>query len=192
MCGVTDDVRARTRASAVHAAVVVGAFAIASLIAALIWNAATDLPRWQRAGQSLSMGPVEATKTVGIDAVYLVVSVPIALAVGAALMYRLRRTPVTTVAFIALAGICAAALMERFGLMIGPSSPADVLRTAASGATAPVRLQIQASGVVLAWPGGALLGALLVLLITPAAAFDPVENPTETDRSGRLDELPTV
>lgn len=192
MCGVTDDLRARTRAAAKHAAVAVVAFAIASLIAAVIWNASTDLPRWQRSGQGIAMGPIEATKTVGIDAVYLIVSVPIALALGAALMYWLRRTPITTVALIALASICAAALMERFGLMIGPSSPADVLRSAASGATAPVRLQVQATGVLLGWPGGALIGALLVLLIAPAAEFDPVDDPSEGVDSARLNELPTV
>lgn len=192
MCGVTEDVRARVRASTVQAAIVLGVFAVASLVGAVIWRATVDLPRWQRTGSDISMGAVEATKTVGIDAVYLFVSVPIALALGAGLMYLLRRSPVTTVAFIALAGVCAAALMERFGLLLGPGSPADALRHAATGATAPVQLKVQATGVLMAWPGAAVLGALLVLLAAPSQVFDPVDDAPAPADSARLNELPTA
>ena len=138
------------------------------------------------------MGAIEATKTPGIDAVYLFVSVPIALTIGAALMYWLRRSPVTTVAFLALAGVCAAALMERFGLMLGPGSPADALRQAATGATAPVRLRVQATGVLMAWPGAAVLGALIVLLVAPTHVFEPGDQSAAPTGSDRLNELPTA
>lgn len=187
MCGVTDDLKAQARALRIDVAIFAAIFAVASLIAALIWEGSVDLPRWQRVSGEVVMGPIEATKTVGIDAVYLFVSVPIALALGAALTWWRRRTPVTTVVLIALLSLVAAALMERFGLALGPANPGDVLRHAAAGATAPVRLKVQATGVLMAWPAAAVLGSLLVLLFTSADQFE------EADRadSDRLSALPS-
>lgn len=185
MCGVTDlkdEVRRRGREAALFGVI----FVVASLLGALIWQASVDLPRWQRVSGSVVMGPIEATKTIDLDAVYLFVSVPIALLVGAGLTYWRRRTPVTTVALIALMSLLAAALMERFGLWFGPSSPATVLRSAAVGATAPVQLKVQATGVLMAWPAAAVLGALLVLLFLPANTFE--DGDTESDM---LSVLPT-
>lgn len=187
---MTEDLKARTRALWLEVAIFAAVFVAASLIAALIWEGTVDLPRWQRASNEVLMGPIEATKTVGIDAVYLFVSLPIALALGAALTWWRRRTPVTTVVLIALMSLIAAALMERFGLVLGPANPGDVLRHAATGATAPVQLQVQASGVLMAWPAAAILGALLVLLLTPGDAPDQMDRVDHAD-SDKLDALST-
>ena len=187
MCGVTDDVRDEVRHRAREIVIFGGIFVVASLVGALIWQASVDLPRWQRIAGDEAMGPIEATKTVGIDAVYLFVSVPIALVLGAALTYWRRRTPVTTVILIALMSLIAAALMERFGLWLGPSDPAVVLRNAAVGATAPVQLKVHATGVLMAWPALAVLGSLLVLLLVPTDRFDDVDRAD----SDTLSALPT-
>ncbi|HWU32517.1 MAG TPA: hypothetical protein VN108_06565 [Marmoricola sp.] len=153
-----------------------GAFAVASLVGALIWNAVVDLPLMTQAGSGRSTVvlayAVQAIKTISIDAGYLFVSAPLALLLGAVLAYWRRRTPVRTVVLIALVSVCAAALMERFGLWIGPANPADVLEHAKVLTNAPVQLKVQATGVLLVWPAAALLGSLLVLLLAPASKFE--------------------
>jgi len=176
---VRDDLKARVQTLQREVALFTVIFVVASIVGALIWQGSVDLPRWQRVAGDLTMGPIEATKTVGIDAVYLVVSVPIAFVLGVALTYWRRRTPVTTVVLIALLSLAAAALMERFGLIFGPAFPGDVLRNAAVGTTAPVQLQVQATGVLIAWPAAAVLGALLVLLLAPADKFDDADGGRE-------------
>lgn len=178
-----DEVRRRAREVALFAVV----FVVASLLGALIWQSSVDLPRWQRVSGQIVMGPIQATKTIGIDAAYLFVSAPIALVVGAALTFWRRRTPVITVILIALMSLLAAALMERFGLWFGPSNPADVLRGSAAGASAPVQLKVQATGVLMAWPAAAVLGSLLVLLFLPTESFERAD----LSESDRLNALPT-
>jgi len=133
------------------------------------------------------MGPIAATKTIGIDAVFVFVSAPIALVLGAALTYWRRRTPVANVVLIAFMSVLAAALMEFFGRTFGPGDPIAILNHAAVGASAPVRLQVQATGVLMAWPAAAILGSLLVLICTPAQRFeDAGEGDTDSDMLGAL------
>lgn len=187
MCGVRDDLKAQTRALRIEVLIIASVFIVASFVGALIWNGSVDLPRWQLSDGQIVMGPIEATKTVGIDAVYLFVSIPMAFVLGVALTWWRRRTPVTTVVLIALTSLIAAALMERFGLWLGPADPGSVLKHAAAGATAPVRLQVQATGVLLGWPAAAVLGSLLVLLLAPTDKFDEDETPA----SDKLNALPT-
>ena len=191
MCGVKDDLKSRARDIRLEVVVFVGIFVLASLVGALIWKASVDLPRWTQAGTAaggIEMGPIPATKTIGIDAIYLFISVPMALLLGAGLAYWRRRTPTLTVVLIALASLLAAALMERFGLWFGPADPANVLKHAAVGATAPVRLQVQATGVLMAWPAAAMLGALLILLVLPTDTFDE----DAASESDTLSALPTL
>lgn len=178
-----DEVRRRMREVALFAAI----FVVASVFGALIWQASVDLPRWQRVSGQIAMGPIQATKTIGADAAYLFISAPLAFVLGVALTFWRRRTPVITVVLIALMSLVAAALMERFGLWLGPSDPADVLKHAAAGASAPVQLKVQATGVLMAWPAAAVFGSLLVLLFLPGDAFDELDQPN----SDTLRALPT-
>lgn len=182
---MTDDLNRQARRLGRDAAIFAAAFALAALVAALIWQGSVELPRWQRTSAGVTLGPVEATKTVGIDAVYLFVSLPIALVLGAVLTYWRRRTPIAVVVLIAVMSLLAAALMERFGLWLGPGDPLSVLKSAASGASAPVRLRIQATGVLLGWPVAATLGSLLVLLCTPSERFGDADR-TDSDMLGAL------
>lgn len=161
---------------------VLGIFVLASAVGALIWKSAVDLPRWQQTGHgtgNIAMDAISSTKTIGVDAVYLFVAVPVALALGAALMWWRRASPTRTVVLVVIGGVCAAALMERFGLWWGPGDPAAALASAAKGATAPIQLQVQATGVLLAWPVAAALGALLVLLFAPPARFESASDVPE-------------
>jgi hypothetical protein len=182
---VNDELNREARRLGREAAVFAGIFALAAVFAALIWQASVDLPRWQRSGSGVTMGPIDATKTIGIDAVYLFVSAPIGFLLGAGLTYWRRRTPIAAVVLIAIMSLVAAALMERFGLWLGPGDPVVALQHAAGGASAPVRLQIQATGVLMAWPATAVLGSLLVLLCTPSERFGDADK-TASDRLAEL------
>lgn len=183
---------AQARRLGIELGIVLGIFVAASLIGALIWDSVADLPRWTQSAtgvQGIQMGPVQSQKTISIDAGYLFVATPIALVIGIGLSYWRRRTPVTTVVLLAVASILAAALMERFGFWIGPGDPLTALQAAKTGATAPVRLQVQATGVLLAWPAAALLGSFLVLLLAPAHKFEPIAVP-EHEIAGGVLEVP--
>lgn len=178
---MTEDLKNVVRRLWAELAIFLGIFGVASFIGALIWKSVVDLPLMTQAGSGRSSVvlayAVQAIKAIDIDAGYLFVSAPLALVLGVGLTYWRRRTPVTTVVLIALVSVCAAALMERFGLWIGPPNPADVLQSAKVGTSAPAQLQVQATGVLLMWPAAALLGSLLVLFFAPAAKFETTPIP---------------
>lgn len=186
-----DEIRAQMRGYAagvgVEAGLFLGIFVVAGVVAAAIWNATVTAPQvvlYQ--GHLIPPTAVQATQTVGVDAVYLLVGLPIALVLGAGLMYWRRRTPVATVVILAVVSIFTAALMERLGLWFGPGDPMRLLQHSSTGTTAPGQLAVQATGVLLVWPVAAVLGALLVLLFAPPARFEPpveVADPASQEQS---------
>lgn len=187
---MTEDLRNIGRRLWAELAIFLGIFGVASFIGALIWKSVVDLPLMTQAGSGRSSVvlayAVQAIKAIDIDAGYLFVSAPIALLLGVGLTYWRRRTPVITVVLIAVISVCAAALMERFGLWIGPPNPADVLQSAKVGTSAPAQLQVQATGVLLAWPAAALLGSLVVLFFVPSAKFEPAAVPEHEIANGAI------
>lgn len=192
MCGMRDEIRAQlhgcARSVGIEAGLFLGIFVVASAVGATIWNSAVTVPQvvlYQ--GQLITPTAVQATQTVGIDAVYLFVSLPIGLVLGAGLMYWRRSTPVRTVAILAVVSVFAAALMERLGLWIGPGDPMSLLQHAPTGTTASGQLAVQATGVLLVWPVAAVLGALLVLLFAPPTLF---EAPHEVDATTSGEQTP--
>lgn len=158
------------------AAWVLGSFAVLGVVGAFVWKAVVRLPTFVQTARGGAMDQIQLARIVGIDGWFFTIGAVAALVAGAILMVARPRRPVLLVVLLALGGALASWLMLHIGLAVGPSDPGGVLAHAAVGTRAPVPLQPHATGVEYAWPGAALLGALLVLLlVTPRSQDTGVE-----------------
>lgn len=158
------------------AALVLGAFAVLGVAGAYVWKAAVHLPSFVRTRHGGAMGQIQLSRIVDIDGWFFTVAAVAGLVAGMVFMLARPRRPVLVVVLLTAGGALAAWLMLRVGLAVGPPDPSGVLAHAATGTRAPVQLQPHASGVAYAWPGAALLGALLVLLVhSPRAEHRPAD-----------------
>ena len=117
------------------------------------------------------MDQVQLARVIGIDGWYFVIAAVGGLLGGTVLMWLRRSDPLVLVVLLVIGAGIAAWVMVSMGVHLGPPDPDPVLRAAKEGATVPVQLRLKAQGVELAWPLGAVVGALLVLLlVTPRPA----------------------
>lgn len=149
----------------VDAALVLGTFAALGILGAFVWKAVVQLPSFVRTANGGAMGQIQLARIVGIDGWFFTVGAVAGLVAGMALMLARPRRPVLVVVLLTAGGALASWLMLRVGLALGPPDPGGVLAHAAVGTRAPVQLEPHASGVEYVWPGAALLGAVLVLLV---------------------------
>jgi hypothetical protein len=154
----------RLRGFFVDLAIVLAAFAALGVLGAVLWNQLVDPPRFTVTDQGGSMGELQLTRYVGIDGWFGVIALVFGIAAGVGLLLLRSDEPVEMVVLVVLGGAFASFLMLKVGLALGPGDPRDALRHAVAGADIPVQLKPQAKGVELAWPIGAALGALAILL----------------------------
>lgn len=157
-------VRAFVRGVVHDLAVVAGWFAIAGLLGAVVWEAVAPLAEYTRTADNGTMGEEELARQFGATGWYLVIGAVVGVVSGAVLLVWRRRSPVLMVLMVAAGGALAAWLMIRFGLLLGPADPNEVLPTVDVGETVPRQLEIEGSGAFFAWPIGALAGAMGALL----------------------------
>jgi hypothetical protein len=152
--------------SAVSDVVVVSVWCVvAGLLSALAW--------WQLAPEVITTqteaGPVldagEVARQVGIDGWFAVIALTGGVLSGVALLSWRKQRPLLVVGLVVVGAGLASALMLRVGHLLGPADPATVLEGAPVGATAPLDLALQATGLVWIWPLGAALGAVVQLLV---------------------------
>jgi hypothetical protein len=142
-------------------------FVVAGAVGAIAWRLLVHLPNATRVEGGVALTPDQLVRQVSLDGWYFVVAAVLGVLSGVSLTLWRRRDPLLTVVLVALGAGLAAYLMVRLGLVLGPDSPESVLRSRASGATAPVQLKIAAPGIAWVWPIAASLGALGVLWGTP-------------------------
>lgn len=159
-------------------AVVVGWFVVAAVIGALVWWQVTPLAEYTRTATSGQMDEEQLGRQVSADGWFFVIGTLGGLVSGVALLALRRRDPVATVVLVTLGGLLASWLMLRLGLWLGPASPKDVLPHVAVGHKVPMQLKTSATGVDLAWPLGALLGAVGMLWGSDDARRSRVEGQT--------------
>lgn len=146
-------------------AVVVGWFAAAGVIGALIWVNVTTLPGYTRVAAGGSMDEEQMAKQFSINGWFLVIAVVGGLLSGLVLMLIRRGSPVIMVVLLALGGALATWLMLRCGLSWGPGNPNVALASAEVGQLVPIRLKPDAKGIYFAWSIAALIGAAVSLWI---------------------------
>lgn len=159
------------RGALVDVVLVLVTFAVLGVVGGFVWNALVSPPTFVRTANGGEMDQVQLAGIITIDGWFFTVAAVAGLVAGGVLMLLRPRRPVLVVVLLTLGAALASWLMLQVGLAVGPPDPGPVLAHAAVGTRAPIQLQPHASGVELAWPGAALLGALLVLLlVTPRRA----------------------
>lgn len=142
---------------------VLGWFAGAGLIGALVWWQVTPLAEFTKGETGAEMGEGQLGRQVSADGWYFVIAAVGGLLSGIALLSLRRRDPLVMVVLVALGGLAAGWLMLRIGLWLGPPDPEAVLSQVEVGDTVPVQLEPRARGVQFVWPIAALLGAIAVI-----------------------------
>lgn len=143
--------------------IVLAWFVVAAVVGALVWWQVTPLAAYTRTATDAGMGEDQLGRQVSADGWFFAIALLGGLVSGVALLALRRRDPVVTVVLVTLGGLLAAWLMLRVGLWLGPADPEGVLKDVAVGGKVPLQLETHTTGVFLAWPIGALLGATVVL-----------------------------
>ena len=146
-------------------AVVTGCVLALGVLVGVVWPQLADPVLSERTAQGISTNEVQLGKVFSSDGWFTVLGFGGSLLLGAGLMLR-RRSREAVVLLLLLVGTYVAAryVAQPLGLSLGPSDPVKVLTDAKVGATAPQQLDISSRADRLAWPLGAAIGALVVLL----------------------------
>lgn len=164
--------------------VTVGLFAVAGLVAATVWHLVVDLPSYTRLADNGSMEALELSGAVAIDAWFAVIGGALALLLGSVLAVRALGRPRSLVLTLPVAALVGGLTMLATGRALGPGDLEPRLASAEVGELVPVPL-VPTSGavdllgvpvhtIVLVWPIAALVGAALVLMLSPLPVEEPV------------------
>lgn len=153
------------RCTAVELGVVVVAFALAGVVAGFVWERlwtpATGVVvdhRW-RPGDALAL-----QQQFSGTGWYVVVGIVVGLLLGIVVSLLADRVPVLTLASVAVGSALAAWLMLRVGVALGPPDPQTIAATADDGTRLPAQLEVSGWSPFIAFPVGALLGLVIVLI----------------------------
>jgi hypothetical protein len=150
-----------------EALVVLGAFAVAGMLAGLVWALVTEPVQVTKSAAGVGIDEVELSYQFASDGWFVVVGGLTAVVLGAATtawaVVR-RRHLVGTVLLVLAGAALATVLMRATGRLAGPGDPEAALAQAPVGATAPAQLRVHASVADLTWLTSAMVGALAVLL----------------------------
>lgn len=119
---------------------------------------------------------------------YFLIAVVAGLLLGLVLTYLLERDEVWTLAAVVVGALVAGGLMAGVGALLGPESAATVAERAEDFDKVSGDLHVPLQTVLTSFPGGALLGSVIVLTCfarrgdrtRPAAAEEPVPTVEET------------
>ena len=141
---------------------VLAAFVLAGLLAGVAWHAWwSPAPIGQVFGHYPYFEPDAEFRSTGM---YVALAAPTGLVLGALLTWRLPGDPVVTVVSIVLSSVVAGALMLLLGRLLGPQDAITAARTLADGAEIRASLRVQAGAPWCAFPAGALVGVVAVLV----------------------------
>jgi hypothetical protein len=150
--------------------VVLVTFLVAGVAVGVLWPQLVEPVMVTRTDVGLSTGEVPLTRRFEHDAWYSLLGGGAALFLGVLLTLWRRAHETVTLVAVVLAALLAAAVSSFVGTAVGPE-PADVvLAEAEVGATAPDELTVTADAAYLAWPLGAVVGAVVVLWAPSAGA----------------------
>ena len=145
------------------AGVVLGCFAVAGLVAGLLWPQLVSPGEVVRTEAGLSTAEVALSERFDNDAWFMVLAVAFGLPLGAVLTAWRRADEIVTVVAVVAGASLASWMAGAIGRSIGPDDPAVVLAESAVGATAEGMVSVAANGAYVVWPLAALAGALVVL-----------------------------
>lgn len=154
--------------------VVLGTFVVAGALAALLWfwwwSPAPETDVYLIDGGRPFFEPDEQFRSTGL---YLAVAVPLGLVLGALFSWTYDHDEVLTLALVVVAAVVAGLVMAGVGTLLGPDGPTPIdLDADYSGGFPTTHAALSAAPVAwfLGFPGGALVGAVLVLVAFPGDA----------------------
>jgi len=147
--------------------VVIGVFLVAGLVVGLVWPQLVEPVTVTRTDAGIGTAEVELANTFDHDAWYSLLGGVSGLVLGVVLT-AWRRSHETVTLLVLVAGALLAAWLSSFiGAWVGPEPAAVALADAPVGATAPDEVRVTSDAAYLAWPVGAVLGAVVVLWSPP-------------------------
>jgi hypothetical protein len=163
------------RAVATAAVVTLVAFVIGGVVAAALWNALADPPYSVVQGDNAYQDASQLGRQFGIDVSFAAACLVVAVPLGAAIGLRWQRLGWPVVVALVIAATLASALAWQLGATLGPSDPSTLIDSAADGDRLYQPLDVQARGVLLSAPVGALVGFIAAMLIRPTHVAAPVD-----------------
>jgi hypothetical protein len=146
-------------------------FVLAGLLGGIAWHAWwSPAPVGQVFGDFPYFEPDAEFRSTGM---YVALAAPLGVVLGALLTWRLQRDPVVTVVSIVLSSVVAGAVMLLVGRLLGPADAITAARALADGAEVRASLRVQPGAPWCAFPAGALVGVLAVLV---GLAPEPVDH----------------
>lgn len=163
------------------AVVVLAAFLLVGVAAAVLWWLLADPPRYSVTRRGPAMGEVELGRQFAIDGWYAVLAALLGGGTGLVLTWWRSRDPLATVLLVLPASGLAALVAARLGTALGPPDPQRVLADAEVGSRVPEMLSVSDPVFWLVWPIAALAGSLMVLWSSagPRRSTDFVDPPHE-------------
>jgi hypothetical protein len=143
--------------------VVLVSFLVAGVAVGLLWPQVVDPVTMTRTELGLTTGEVPLALRFEHDAWYSFLGAGVGLVLGLVLTWWRRTHETATLVAVVLSSLLAAAVSSWVGTATGPESAELVLADAELGATAPDQVQVTAEAAYLAWPLGAVAGAVIVL-----------------------------
>lgn len=113
---------------------------------------------------------------------YVVVGAAVGLLLGLAASLLVDRVPLLTLLAVVAGSALAGWLMLRVGVALGPADPQSLAAAAEDGTRLPAQLAVSGWSPFIAFPAGALVGLVIVLLGLVPRAVSP--QPREDGRDG--------
>jgi hypothetical protein len=165
------------RAAGRDAALVLSVMLLLGLLCGLLWSVLATPAEFTKVSNGAAMGEDQLGRQFGVVGWFVLIGGLAGLAAGLVLSWWRSRDPVLTSVLLVVGSLLAAFVMALVGHLLGPGDPRAALRAAQVGAHVSQRLDVglrpvwpigpylrDTATVYLAWPVGALAGALFVLL----------------------------
>jgi hypothetical protein len=153
-------------------------FVLAGAVGAWVWAATTSTPAYRVRSEGVLLEAAGYPAFFDADAGFFVIGLAVAIVTGAALAAVFYRSGIVTVLAVLLGSALACWTMKYLGITLGPDPVADQVATAQAGDLLSSPLGVRASGVLFAWPIGALVGGFAAFLLfdrpKPQSAEPPV------------------
>lgn len=155
--------RPPVRVVLVDVLVIVGVFAVAGVLAGVVWPHLVAPVTVTRTDFGLLTGETALSNRFATDGSFTVLGAGIGLVLGGLLTWWRHTDEVVTVIAVAVGAALASLIAASLGHQLGPEDPTSVLRHAKVGATALEVVKVTTKGAYFVWPVMALVGALVVL-----------------------------
>ena len=156
---------------------VLGYFAVAGVVAGIVWWQVATPAYFTRTSDNAAMLQVELGRRVQGDGWFVVVGLVAAILGGVVLTHWRNRRPLLVVLVGYAASLAGGLLALALGRTLGHQDVAALAKSTAVGSRFPDSLDVISSLVVVAWPIGFLIGSMVVIWGTKAATREPGVQP---------------